>query len=136
MGIGKSMAYQEGYKKGFEAGVLTMSRNTEHRVFGESDRYEEIEMKLAEWIDRHLYLPVREEMKGKGTHSLGRRKEDLKGEIFRLFEEMRKHEEVIVDGLFKGQLEYSNSGMRHNDELELSFLEKGDKVIIVRKKKK
>ena len=41
--------------------------------------------------------------------------------------------EVIITESFGGTLQYNNSGMRHRDEEESFTLEKGDKVIIIRK---
>lgn len=56
-----------------------------------NDLFENAEMKLAEYIDTHLYLPVKNELQGKGiTHSLGMRKENLKGKIFEIFKEIQK----------------------------------------------
>ena len=49
------------------------------------------------------------------------------------------NKEVIVEEYFDGKLRYSNSGMRHEDEVETFYLKKGDRVIIeryVKKKKK
>ena len=41
--------------------------------------------------------------------------------------------ETIIEEKFGGKLVYSNKGMRHQDEEESFILEKGDKVIIIRK---
>ena len=52
-------------------------------------------MKLAVYIDTQMYLPVKAELQGKGiTHSLGRRKEGLKGEIYEIFNELKKKLEL------------------------------------------
>jgi len=48
-------------------------------------------------------------------------------------EKMTIKQEIIIEESFRGQIEYSNNGMRHSDEIEKFFLEKGDKVIIIRK---
>ncbi|MCG3218555.1 MAG: hypothetical protein KAR35_06100 [Candidatus Heimdallarchaeota archaeon] len=56
-----------------------------------SNIFEKAEMELAEHIDSELYLPVKAELCNKGiTHSLGRRKENLKGKIFEVFEKIKK----------------------------------------------
>ena len=44
--------------------------------------------------------------------------------------------ETIIEECFGGQLRYANKGMLHGEEEEIFFLNKGDKVIIVRKIKK
>ena len=41
--------------------------------------------------------------------------------------------EMVVDGKFSGSLNYGNSGMRHADEEETFYLDKGDTVYIHRK---
>ena len=40
--------------------------------------------------------------------------------------------ETVIEENFRGRIEYSNSGMRSADELEIFNLEKGDKVVIYR----
>jgi hypothetical protein len=56
------------------------------------DKYEKAEMELAKWIDRELYLPLRDELKGRGTHTLGAKKENLKVKIIEVMEKLRKNE--------------------------------------------
>ncbi len=48
-----------------------------------------INMRLASYIDVEFYLPLKEELSGV-THSLGFKKELLKGEIERELEELKK----------------------------------------------
>lgn len=53
------------------------------------EKLEEVEIKLAEFIDREVYLPVKNELAGCGrTYSLGIRKERLKAEIHKLLMEV------------------------------------------------
>ena len=43
--------------------------------------------------------------------------------------------ELIIEERFGGSLTYANRGMRHRDEEEIFYLEKDDKVYIIRKQK-
>lgn len=59
--------------------------------------FEQVEADLAYFIDSELYQPVREEIRSKAlqknvtiTHTLGMRKERLKGEIYEKFEKLKK----------------------------------------------
>lgn len=47
----------------------------------------------------------------------------------------KKKMELIVEEQFGGTIVYSNRGMRHKDEEETYYLEKGDKVYIQRKER-
>lgn len=45
----------------------------------DKERIEELEIRLCEFLDKEVYLPVKEELKGVGrTYSLGIRKENFK----------------------------------------------------------
>ena len=48
----------------------------------------------------------------------------------------RKNLELIIEEKFGGQFTYGNMGMRHSEEEETFYLDKGDKVYIERKKKR
>lgn len=48
-------------------------------------------------------------------------------------EGVKTNEEEIIDEDFSGILEYRCSSRRHEDEMETFYLNKGDKVIIIRK---
>ena len=49
-----------------------------------------LEFDLCCRLDEIIYFPMKEELKNKGTHSLGFKKEDYKLEIARLIEEVKK----------------------------------------------
>jgi hypothetical protein len=51
---------------------------------------DKLEYDLCYKLDEILYFPMKEELKNKGTHSLGFKKEDYKVEIVRLIEEVKK----------------------------------------------
>ena len=47
--------------------------------------------------------------------------------------EMRNYKrELVIEEHFGGQFTYGNSGMRHQEEEETHYLNKGDKVYIYR----
>ncbi len=48
-----------------------------------------VNFRLASYIDREIYLPLKEELKGT-AHSLGIKKELLKQQIYVELEELRK----------------------------------------------
>ena len=47
---------------------------------------------------------------------------------------MKKRLELLIEEKFGGQITYSCKGMRHRDEEETYYLEKGDKLYIKRRK--
>jgi len=47
-------------------------------------------------------------------------------------EKFKERKELIIEEHFGGKIEYSCVGMRHADEIETYYLEKGDKVFIQR----
>jgi hypothetical protein len=47
-----------------------------------------------------------------------------------------KKKKLIITEHFQGKLVYSNTGMRHIDEEEIYYLEKGDKVYVEYKDKR
>jgi hypothetical protein len=55
------------------------------------DVFEKLEADLCFHLDKMVYLPVKEELSGKGvTYSLGMRKEDFKSKIHELIEKAKK----------------------------------------------
>lgn len=64
---------------------------------------EEAEMKLAEYIDGNVYLPVKAELAGKGiTHSLGMRKEGLKEEVHNVIKAaLNEQKNKILDSVMR-----------------------------------
>lgn len=65
---------------------------------------ENLNLRLAEYIDSQFYFPLKEELKGT-THSLGFKKELLKEKIESELEKLKKELEEMKKGLLKEKIE-------------------------------
>ena len=68
----------------------------------DTDRlFQELNLRLASYIDSQFYLPLREELKGT-THSLGFKKELLKEKIESELEKLKK--ELKIEEIKRGEI--------------------------------